>query len=721
MKRTVLITISLLYFTAVSMAQKPVYDLVERISKGSSGQFLFELSEQDSPTDFFEIDQRAGKVWIKGNNNVSIATGLNWYLKYHASIQITWNNPKQYLGNLPRVKTPERHSTDVLIRYYFNYCTFSYSMAFWDWKRWEQEIDFMAMHGINLPLSLTGTSTVWRNTLFALGYSKGEVDSFIAGPAHQAWWLMNNLEGWGGPNPESYYAHQEELEKRIVERYKEWGIEPVFAGYAGMIPRDAKEKLGVDVQDPGKWCGYDRPAFLQPQDPRFAEIAKVYYEQLTKLFGVVNYYSVDPFHEGGSTAGVDLPAAGDAIYKAMQTANPEAVWVIQSWQSTPYQQMIDQVPQGKILVLDLFSESRPQWGDPQSTWSRKNGFEQHNWVYCMLLNFGGNTGLYGKMDRVINGYYLARESQQGRTMVGVGATPEGIENNPVMYELLFELPWRSERFSKESWLKSWVTARYGRDLPELQEVWKILSNTAYNPPYISTQEGTTESVICARPALVVEKTSSWATAQMYYDANETEKVLDLMLSVADKFKYSNNFQYDLVDFARQAIADRANVTLPLIMKDFEAGAKAEFEKLSNEFLDLILLQDRLMGSRSEFMVGSWIESAMRMGKTPAERDFYKRQAKTLITTWGNRYAANMGGLRDYAHREWNGMLRDFYYQRWKYFFDQIKTTSIIPVTTDYFDMEYDWIVTEQTYHQSPVSDPIEMAQEVAMFLKKSKK
>ena len=34
--------------------------------------------------------------------------------------------------------------------------TASYSSAFWDWRRWEREIDWMALHGVNLPLAFTG-------------------------------------------------------------------------------------------------------------------------------------------------------------------------------------------------------------------------------------------------------------------------------------------------------------------------------------------------------------------------------------------------------------------------------------------------------------------------------------------------------------------------------------------------------------------------------------
>lgn len=55
---------------------------------------------------------------------------------------------------------------------------------------------------------------------------------------------MNNLEGWGGPNPDSWYERQEELQKRILKRMREYGIEPVLPGYSGMVPHNAKDRLG---------------------------------------------------------------------------------------------------------------------------------------------------------------------------------------------------------------------------------------------------------------------------------------------------------------------------------------------------------------------------------------------------------------------------------------------------------------------------------------------
>jgi len=110
-------------------AASPIEGLLERIDKGASRKFMIE--QVKSPVDFFELDQKGDKVVIRGNNYVSIATGLNWYLKYHVGIHLSWNGMQAELPEvLPAVKQKERHETDMKYRYDFNYCTFSYTMAF---------------------------------------------------------------------------------------------------------------------------------------------------------------------------------------------------------------------------------------------------------------------------------------------------------------------------------------------------------------------------------------------------------------------------------------------------------------------------------------------------------------------------------------------------------------------------------------------------------------
>ena len=702
----------LLFIAVIAKAASPVEALLERIDKGASGKFIIEQIK--SPVDFFELDQKGNKVVIRGNNPVNIAVGLNWYLKYHAGIHLSWNGMQAKLPEvLPAVVRKERHETDMKYRYDFNYCTYSYTMAFWDWERWEKEIDWMALHGINLPLAMVGTDGVWYNVLKKLGYNKDEINEFIAGPGFQAWWLMNNLEGWGGPNPDSWYKQQITLQQRIVKRMREYGIEPVFPGYSGMVPHNAKEKLGLNVSDPGLWCGYHRPAFLQPTDPRFQEIASLYYKELNKLYGKANFYSMDPFHEGGSVAGVDLDAAGKAIMQAMKKNNPKAVWVAQAWQANPRSQMIENLKAGDMIVLDLFSESRPQWGDPESTWHRKDGFGQHDWIYCMLLNYGGNVGLHGKMAHVIDEYYKAKESSFGKTLRGVGMTMEGSENNPVMFELLTELPWCPVHFDKNEWLKNYTVARYGKANPTVQEAWILLSNSIYNCPPENTQQGTHESIFCARPSDHPYLVSSWSEMSDYYNPDDVIRAAAMMVSVADQFTGNNNFEYDLVDIVRQAIAEKGRLVEKVVEASFASGDKQLYNTAANRFLQLLLLQDELLGTRPEFKVGNWIARARSLGNTPEEKDQYEWNARVQITTWGNRVCADDGGLRDYAHKEWNGILRDFYYKRWAAYWQtlQDQLDGKPEVKLDYYAMEEPWTLAKNPYGSTSEGNCVDVAKE----------
>lgn len=689
----------------------PVHELLERIDPGASRKFKMEVREGEK--DFFELDQEGEQVVVRGNNYVSIATGINWYLKYYAHIHLSWNRMKAKLPEvLPPVLRRERHETGQKYRYYLNYCTHSYSMAFWDWERWEQEIDWMALHGVNLVLSITGMEAVWYNMLEQLGYGKKEIGEFIAGPAFLAWWHMNNLEGWGGPNPASWYKEQIRLQQRILNRLQQLGIDPVFPGYAGMLPHDAKEKLGLNVADPGMWCGYKRPAFLQPSDPAFNRIASLYYAEVERLFGKAKFFSMDPFHEGGNTKNVNLEEAGETILKAMKKANTEAVWVIQAWGKNPRPAMIENLEAGDLLVLDLWSENEPMWGDPDSPLYRETGFGKHNWLYCMLLNFGGNVGLHGRMDNVINGFYKARESRQEATLQGVGITMEGIANNPVMYELLLELPWRPERFQKEEWIKDYIKARYGKENGQLAEAWSVLIRSVYNCPLV--QQGTSESLFCARPSETPESASTWGTAGLYYYPLETQKAAEKMLAVADQYKSQPNFCYDLVDVLRQAVADKGKEVWKQVMETYRKRDKAAFEKESRVFLKLILAQDSLLSVCPGFMLGNWLEEAKRKGGTEEEKQLYEWNARTQITTWGNREAADDGGLHDYSHREWAGLLKDFYYPRWKTYFENLKKRleGKEEEEIDWYLLEEAWTRERKVYPVVPQGEVVQRAQEI---------
>jgi alpha-N-acetylglucosaminidase len=749
--------ITLFCLCALTIQGNPVDDLIERVAPGASRHFKTVL--QPSERDFFELSQQGKRVCIKGNTWVNIASGLNWYLKYYAGIHLTWNNMKAKApASWPAVPKVERRETDLKWRYNFNYCTFSYSMAFWDWERWEQEIDWMALHGVNMPLAVVGAEVAWRNMLMKLGYSKDEVNRFIAGPAFLAWWEMNNLEGWGGPLPDAWYTQQEALQKRILKREKELGMSPVLPGYCGMMPHDAKEKLGLDVTDGGTWNGYIRPANLSATDPNFDRIADLYYKELTRLYGKADYYSMDPFHESPDDASVDYAEAGRKLLAAMKRANRKSNWVIQGWMENPRPQMIEALPEGDITILDLFSECRPMFGAP-SIWQRKEGYGRHNWLFCMLENFGANVGLHGRMDQLVHNFKLATSPstpyQNAREhLKGTGFTMEGSENNPIMFELMSELVWRANdlvatesdgKGFKEAWTRNYVKARYGIDDTKIQEAWQLLIGSIYNCPPGNNQQGPHESIFNGRPSLDNFQVKSWSKMRNYYEPEATLKAAQLMTSVADRYRGNNNFEYDLVDIVRQAMDDQARQQYLHTIADYKGFDRTAFSADSARFLNMLLLQDKLLGTRREFRLGTHIEQARNLGNTPEEKNLYEWNLRVQITTWGNRTCANEGGLRDYAHKEWQGLLRDFYFMRWHTYLDALskqmaahaqpdfdalgagpyagKTADellelALPAAPqiDWYAIEEPWTKQHNVYTSAPEGNCVDVAKEVMEFL-----
>lgn len=709
--RLFLLAILIPLAASLAAAVNPIPAMLERIDHGASKKFATEVKADPSGEDYFEISQKGKRVLVTGNNYVSIATGINWYLKSVLRIHLSWNGMSAALPDqLPIMAKPVRKSTAMKLRYDFNYCTYSYTMPFWDWQRWEREIDWMALHGVNLPLAAIGQECVWRNMLSRLGYTKEEINNFIAGPAFLAWWAMNNLEGWGGPNPDSWYDAQEALQKRILARMKEFGITPVLPGYSGMMPSNADEKLGLNIIKSPLWNGFTRPAFIYPTDPKFAEMARLYYDEQRRLFGSADYYSMDPFHECKNAEMFDFDAGGKAVMAAMKRANPDAVWVVQAWSENPRQQMIDGLNPGDLLILDLFAECKPMWGI-ESPAKRQNGFGNHKWLMCMLENFGANVGLHGRMDELLDNYRQIATHPLGRNCLGTGLTMEGSENNPVMFELMAELPWMDGIPTKEEWLRYYVKARYGRFDDNLYRAWLILADGIYNAPMGNIQQGPHESIFCARPGLDNFQVSSWSKMKNYYDPTSTAEAARLMLAAADSFRGNNNFEYDLVDITRQAIADEARRTYQNTIAAYKCFDRKAFEANAARFTDLLMSQDSLLATRKEFRVGSWIEKARRCGTTPQEKDLYEWNARVQITTWGPRQCADKGKLRDYAHKEWNGILRDFYLPRWQAFFQTLRDSfdgrPLEPI--DYYAMEEPWTLDRTPYPSDAAGDPVDTA------------
>ena len=176
-----------------------------------------------------------------------------------------------------------------------------------------------------------------------------------------------------------------------------------------------------------------------------------------------------------------------------------------------------------------------------------------------------------------------------------------------------------------------------------------------------------------------------------------------MLSVADQYRGNGNFEYDLVDVVRQAVADR--------------GREYLYARDSEAFTTALLAQDRLLGTRPEWMVGRWIGDALALAEAVAPGDTavranFERNARMQLTTWGDRACSDGGKLHDYAYKEWNGLLRDFYLARWQAFFQAETLDPGSGSTLDWYALEEPWTRRTDTYPSVSQGDPIDMARSV---------
>jgi hypothetical protein len=96
---------------------------------------------------------------------------------------------------------------------------------------------------------------------------------------------------------------------------------------------------------------------------------------------------------------------------------------------------------------------------------------------CLLHNFGGVRGMYGNLTHIATAPVATQRA--ANTMVGTGLTMEAIEHNPVVYELMNEMGWRSKPVNASAWLTGYVRRRYGVDDASLQRAWQLLLRSVY--------------------------------------------------------------------------------------------------------------------------------------------------------------------------------------------------------------------------------------------------
>ena len=701
-----------------------VYGIVaRRIGEEYKNWFTFNLSDNPKSNgyDFFEISFSNGKINIKGNNGVSLATGLNHYLKYYCKVNICQVGDQAKMpADIVPLDLPVFKETKARVRYSYNYCTLSYSMAFWGEKEWQNELDWLAMNGVNVVLDATAQEEVWRRFLTSIGYTHEEVLKFVAGPAYYAWAYMANLSGFGGLVHDSWFGERTELARHNHLIMRKLGMYPVLQGYSGMVPNDICEHdASADVVLQGTWCSFDRPTMLITTSDTFKKYAEKFYKAQTEVYGTYSkYFATDPFHEGGNIGDMSARDVSFEVLSAMLKANSDSVWVIQSWQKNPTSELlagIADIENGKnhALVLDLYAEKDPNYKKGHSE-NQAHGysmeFDHTPWVFCMLNNFGGRLGLHGHLDNLAN--WIPEAYNTCTAIAGIGITPEASFNNPVLYDFLFESVWRDsfdgkiEPINLKEWICDYAERRYGIASENANKAWHILLDTVYKAELNMVGQGAPESIVNARPILISRPASSWGNSTIGYDKADLKKVAELLLSDYEVMKESMGYKYDLITVLQQILSNTAQDVHLEMVAAYENKDLAFFKTKASEFLSIADSMEKVLSGNEYYLLGRWTEQAKALANSADDftKMLFELNAKSLITTWGSYNQCEKGGLRDYSNRQWSGLVGDFYKPRWeRWIKERINELEGKPYAEkiNWFISDWQWARGNKSYETKP--------------------
>ncbi len=683
--------------------------LATRILGPRSAEFRFESIPADDGKEVFEFEASGGTVTVRGSSGVAMATGLNWYLRYRCNANISWCGDQLNLPKPLPDASKTRQVSPYKYRYNFNYCTFSYTMAFWDWDRWQREIDWMALNGINMPLSVTGQEAIWQKVYTDLGLSPEAIQQFFVGPAYLPFGWMGCMDGWGGTLSQDWIDRHRDLEKKILARERELGMTPVLQGFTGHVPPSIKERFPeAKLQQLPKWCGFPGTTVLDPTDPLFLKIGKAFVEEQTRQFGTDHYYASDTFIEMSppSKDPEFLSGMGKSIYASMSEADPEAVWVMQGWiffnnpdfwKPAQSKALLGAVPDDCMLLLDLFCDKNPVWKSTEAFYGKP-------WAWCIVHNFGGTPGMFGKLDTIAQGMPGALADPQRGRMSGMGMMMEGIETNPVLYELTAELGWHDRAPDLGQWIRDYARHRYGQPDASTEAAWQELLKTVYQ------SDGSPKAVACARPEM--EKLPIWNGGNGGYDTIALMEASEKLLAAAERFGAEDTYQYDLVNTVRQVLSNLAHPVYQDCITAYKRRDAAALKTAAETYLTLLQDMDTLLGTRREFLLGRWLGAAKHWATNAEEARHYEWNARNQVTLWGPKDSE----LHEYAHKQWSGLVSGFYLPRWAQFFERLnkslsenKPFDANKWQHDIMDWEEAWTHETEAFPETPSGDAVETA------------
>jgi hypothetical protein len=684
--------------------------LTRTVGAAAARQFCFQVNPAGG-ADTFTISGSAGRIIIRASSLSAASEGAGWYLKYvvHADVGLGNFQPK-VPGLLPGPPGTITHTSSAKNRYIGNDTQDGYTNPYMSWAEWQNMLDMYALHGINEVYVLPGTDAVYEKVLQDFGYTAAQARAWIPLPATQPWWVMQNVSNDTGPIPQSLLNTDATLGREIVQRCKQLGITPVIPGFYGTVPTDfaAKNSTADNGGPPhvvaqGLWNGAQRPSWLDPTDPLFARVAADYYSHANAMLGSSTMYRMNPLQEGGNLGGINEGAAASAIMTALQTSEPGATWMQLGWGSNPDPAELGGLSPAQLshlLIADGTTDTGSVMPDRDADWP------DTDWLFG-TIPFGGGQTAMGANGQVWLDRYFSELAKSGSHMTGIAFQPEGL-NDPAAFELFAEMPWHATEFNLGTWMTQYALGRYGTD--KAAAAWSAIAD-AYTRPVTCCGQ---ESPFGLQPSLTANTTPN-------FNIQSFATALPLLTAAAPSVTQTAAFDYDLADVANQVLMNWGNTELPQINEAYQAKDLPEFNALTGTWLQVMGLDDRVLGTVPAFMLGSYVADALNAGHTAAESAAYRSNLLHLWTTWfsDSGPSAGNGQLQNYAAHVLSGMISGYYQPNWRVYFNSLSTAladNTSPASIDWLARGNKFASASASFPAAPSGNTVTVARQIIKML-----
>jgi alpha-N-acetylglucosaminidase len=572
--------------------------------------------------------------------------------------------------NIPKTKSIFVSELDLLerprfkTRQYPQECTVGYSMRSWNFEQWKRELDWMS----------------WKrlNTFMLVHDDKQNVDML-------------------GTSPKKVYDYARKLGMEIVL---------FFGPFDNASEKFAKANPGhkfIKVTWAGNPAGY----VISPDDPLFKKRGKSLFESLVRTYGKNNIYKLHPFGEFR----LQLPEAeitqtrikyAQAMTQILNEVDPGGKFFIYGWpfscahtewSKNDVEKFLKAFPKDKLYVGDA-------WGEENPTYKKYDYFYGREWVLGIIYLFGNMDFMKGNMEELCENLKRLSKDPRAKNCVGLDINPEITHYNEIYFGLLARLAWNPETCSLNNYLDAYTKRRYGKKVYNaMRKAIGILVDSAYN------------NVPGSEAIYRKRQRSSAAAINLLKDAeekycsniNSLRRALELFLSQKKELQNNACYQKDLVDIARQYIAELYNRHFFLAksfyyQKDLKGFLK---EKSILEILTLNL--EKILSAHTPYQLRSMLDNEKDL-KMPQKK--FEKIIKDNTLTY-----ASQEWLIDYSSKDIYELVKYYYAPRMEVFLDSLekslkngKKAKDEKIFEAYRKIEKDWIekplASRKTSYQS---------------------